>query len=67
MRKSTHRIDLGLLAVVLAGCTTQSLYTAVQETSKQRCLRFPPAEQAECQAKLNKDDYDTYSKKRAAE
>jgi len=67
MHTATHRVCLALLAMTLAGCTTQSLYTALQETAKQRCLRFPPTERAECEAKLNKDDYDIYSKTRATE
>lgn len=67
MRKSFHCVYLGVLVMALAGCAAKSIYPAVQEAAKQRCLRQPLSEQADCQARLNKDDYDTYNKKRATE
>ena len=66
----THYLRIACLAIfaaVLSGCTTEMAYLSVQAAAKQQCQRQPPSEQAACQARLNKDDYDTYTKQRSGE
>jgi hypothetical protein len=61
-----HRFKMFLLIVLaiqmLPGCTTRAWYEGVQATAKQACLREPPAEQARCESRLNKQDFDSYVK-----
>ena len=53
-----------LLVLMLPACSTRAWYQTVQATARQECQRQPPAEQARCEAQLNKDDFETYEKMR---
>lgn len=65
MLKIFRRLFIVLVATqLLAGCTTQAWYYGMQNAAKQTCLRQPASEQERCDARLNKQDYDTYEKNR---
>jgi hypothetical protein len=49
---------------LLTACSTQNAYVAVQEAGRQQCMQQPPSEQSRCLERLNKDDYDTWQKRR---
>lgn len=51
----------------LSGCSNELAYNTLQAAGRQQCLQQPPSEQADCEARLNKDDYATYTKQREAD
>lgn len=53
------------LILAVQGCTTRTWYESMQSAAQQSCRNQPPPEQARCDARLNKDDFDTYQKKRS--
>jgi hypothetical protein len=53
------------LISTLQACTTRVWYNSVQSAAQQSCRHQPPSEQARCEARLNKDDFDTYEKRRS--
>jgi hypothetical protein len=52
--------------VCLPGCTARGWYEGMQNSAKVACQQQPSSEQARCEARLNKQDYDTYEKNRSA-
>lgn len=55
-----------VLIITMPGCTIRVWYGGMQAAAKQACLHQPPSEQSNCEARLNKDDFDTYQEKRRA-
>lgn len=53
-----------LLLSALSGCSARQWYDGAQTMAKQNCQRQPPSEREQCEARLSKDDYDTYEKQR---
>jgi hypothetical protein len=51
---------------VLAGCTTRAWYEGLQNSAAASCQTQPSSERARCDARLNKQDYDSYEKQRTA-
>ncbi len=39
----------------------------MQAAAQQQCLRMPSSDRADCESRVIKDDYESYSKKRYAE
>jgi len=54
-----------LLAACLTGCTTRAWYDGMQNSAKSACQQQPSSEQARCEARLNRQDFDAYEKSRA--
>jgi hypothetical protein len=53
-------------ALLLQGCTTRAWYDGLQHSARQACLSQPSSEQARCEARLNRQDFDSYEKQRAS-
>jgi hypothetical protein len=65
MRNSLNK--LAMLAMALsacAGCTTQAWYAGAQASARQACLHEAPSEQARCEARINKTEFDAYDEER---
>lgn len=58
---------LAIFIAILSGCSTKIAYLSIQEAAKQQCLRQPISEQSACQARQNKEDFETYTKKRGSQ
>jgi hypothetical protein len=54
------------VAFLLQGCTTRAWYDGLQHSARQACLGQPSSEQARCEARLNRQDFDSYEKQRAS-
>lgn len=54
-----------LFIALLPGCTTRGWYEGGRTGAQLACQRQPPSEREQCEARLNKDDFDTYQKNRA--
>jgi hypothetical protein len=50
----------------LQGCTTRAWYDGLQHAAQQACLSQPSSEQARCDARLNRQDFDRYEKQRTS-
>lgn len=55
-----------LLLMCLPGCTTRAWYEGMQNSARTACQQQPSSEQARCEARLNRQDYDAYEKSRSA-
>jgi hypothetical protein len=67
MTRNLRLCFLSLLMVAcLPGCTTRGWYEGMQSSARMACQQQPSSEQARCEARLNKQDYDTYEKNRSA-
>ena len=49
--------------IVIAGCTTKSVYENIQLNNRQQCYKLPPSQYDECMANANKS-YDDYQRQR---
>jgi hypothetical protein len=68
MQKSVRSLFLLLVATtMLSGCTMRAWYDGLQSSAAQACQTQPSSEMARCEARLNKQDYDTYEKQRKAQ
>ncbi len=56
----------GLMLACVTGCSTRAWYGGMQQSAYSACQRQPSSEQARCEARLNRQDYETYVKSRAA-
>ena len=54
-----------LLSLLLTGCSASAGYRIMQETAKQNCQKQPPTERDKCEARIDKEDYETYEKNRS--
>ena len=54
-----------LLLFLLAGCTNQQLYTAVQERERQECAKLPQVQYEECMREIE-GSYEDYAREREA-
>jgi hypothetical protein len=60
-----HRLGIALAAACLvAGCSTQAWYGAVQLAAENNCRRQPQGEVDACLARLNKMSYEDYERRR---
>jgi uncharacterized lipoprotein YajG len=67
MLKLFRRLLLVTVAILMfAGCTTRAWYDGLQNSAAQACQTQPSSERARCEARLNKQDYDSYEKQRTA-
>ncbi len=67
MIRSISLLFLVAATAQLSGCSSEMAYNTLQAAARQQCLRQPPSEQADCESRLSKDDYQTYNKQRGAE
>lgn len=67
MIKSSAVLSMTVLALGLAGCSAKTAYQTLQATGHQQCLREPPSEQASCESRVIKDDYENYNKNRGSD
>ena len=56
-----------VIMLLMAGCTMRAWYDGLQNSASMACQRQPSSEQARCDARLNKQDYDDYEKQRKAQ
>lgn len=65
----SHKFNAVLLVAlapaVLCGCTAGTVYRTMQAAAWQACMRQPPSEQERCEARINKDDFETYERNRS--
>ena len=54
-----------LFTALIQGCTTRAWYQTMQSAAMQACRHQPPPEQAHCEARVNKEDFETYEKQRS--
>lgn len=67
MTRNLRRFFLPILLLVcLPGCTTRAWYDGMQHSARTTCQQQPSSEQARCEARLNKQDYDSYETSRSA-
>ncbi len=55
-----------VLLTVLIGCTNEQVYTAVQDSQRIECQKYPDTRYEECMEQLN-TPYDEYEMNREAE
>jgi hypothetical protein len=68
MPKRLHGIILMFAAMpVLTGCTMRAWYEGLQSSAAQACQTQPSSERMRCEARLNKQDYDSYEKQRKSQ
>lgn len=64
-----RRIDvflfLAMLTALIEGCTTRAWYQNMQSAAIQAYHHQPPPEQTRCEARVNKQDFETYEKQRS--
>lgn len=66
MTRKLNALGLSLLlAASLAGCSARAWYGGMQNSARLACQQQPSSEQARCEARLNRQDYDAYEKDRA--
>lgn len=53
-----------LVLIALPGCSARQWYEGAQTMAKQNCARQAPSEREQCEARISKDDYDSYEKQR---
>jgi len=56
----------GLMLLCVTGCSTRAWYDGLQQSARSACQQQPSSEQARCEARLKRQDYDDYEKARAA-
>lgn len=53
-----------LASLLLSGCEGGTVYRTMQGMARQSCLRQPPAEQGQCESRIDQEDYESYRKDR---
>lgn len=53
-------------AVALTACDRRAWYEGMQVSQRNQCMRLPPAEARDCEARLP-DSYDDYERERRAD
>ncbi len=54
-----------VLAILLAGCSTQTWYEGFRMGAESQCIRQPPGADVACRDRVNQKTYDEYVKERA--